>query len=385
MKYKENGVTISDKPYRILGEVEDLKGKQFGYLTVTNFDHKDKNGKAIWKCQCDCGNTCLELANSLKRGLVISCGHINRQKAAQRMKKMSTIHNASREPWFSNYSSMVTRATNPNDNDKKYYNHDQINGPMIEPSWLKNPWNFYQEIGPKPDPTYSIHRINPKLGYVKGNVKWASKSEQALNREKHVKTESNYQNIIIEKAGINRRAHNRYTATATINGKRVRLKSFYVLNNALRYRYDYEKANNLIHTFDRPSGPYEIEPNYNQSEHPGIYWSKSRQMYRVYVGKDRVNKKYIGQTQSLEEARQMQAEATEQLKTHQQITLSHQERHHEGIIGIDPDGNKHYYNSVAEAKKKLNTKANIFRHLKDGQPFTRRRSSLYGWTFKYND
>lgn len=47
MKYKENRVTISDKPNRILGEVEDLKGKQFGHLTVTNFDHKDKNGKAI--------------------------------------------------------------------------------------------------------------------------------------------------------------------------------------------------------------------------------------------------------------------------------------------------------------------------------------------------
>lgn len=162
---------------------------------------------------------------------------------------------------------------------------------MIEKSWLEDPWNFYKEIGPKPDPTYSIHRINPKLGYVKGNIKWASKSEQALNREKHIRTESNYQNIIIEKAGINRRAHDRYTAAATINGKHVRLKSFYILNNALRYRYDYEAANNLIHTFDRPSGPYEIEPNYNQPEHPGIYWSKSRQMYRVYIGKDRVNKK----------------------------------------------------------------------------------------------
>lgn len=301
------------------------------------------------------------------------------------MKKMSTTHNASNEPWFSNYSSMVTRATNPNDNDKKYYNHDRINGPMIEKSWLENPWNFYQEIGPKPDPTYSIHRINPKLGYTKGNIKWASKSEQALNREKHVTTESNYQNIIIQKAGINRRVHNRYTVAATINGKRVRLKSFYVLNNALRYRYDYEEANNLIHTFDRPTGPYEIEPNYNQSEHPGIYWSKSRQMYRVFIGKDRVNKKYIGQTQNLEEAKQMQADAMNQLKAHQQIALSHQERHHEGIIGIDPNENKHCYSSVAEAKKKLNTKANIFRHLKDGQPFTCRRSSLYGWTFKYND
>lgn len=87
MKYKENGVTISDKPNRILEEVEDLKGKQFGHLTVTNFDHKDKNGKAIWKCQCDCGNTCLELANSLKRGLVISCEHINRQKICETHEK----------------------------------------------------------------------------------------------------------------------------------------------------------------------------------------------------------------------------------------------------------------------------------------------------------
>lgn len=385
MTRKVNGVTISTHPKRVLGEVEELKGQIFGHLTVREFDHKDNQGRAMWKCQCDCGKQCIVRANHLKNGDIISCGHVNRQKVTKHLVKVITKHNASREPWYSNYSAMVTRATNPNDNDKKYYNHDQINGPMIEKSWLEDPWKFYQEIGPKPDPTYSIHRINPKLGYVKKNVKWASKSEQALNRERHIHIESNYQNIIIEKTGINRRAHDRYTAAATINGKRVRLKSFYVLANALRCRYDYEEANNLIHTFDRPSGPYEIEPNYNQSEHPGIYWSKSRQMYRVYVGKDQINKKYIGQTESLEDAKQMQAEATEQLKTHQQITLSHQERHHEGIIGIDPDGNKHYYSSVAEAKKKLNTKANIFRHLKDGQPFTRRRSSLYGWAFKYND
>ena len=52
---------------------------------------------------------------------------------------MSTTHNASNEPWYSNYSAMVSRATNPNDNDKKYYNHDRINGPMIEKSWLEDP------------------------------------------------------------------------------------------------------------------------------------------------------------------------------------------------------------------------------------------------------
>lgn len=41
---------------------------------------------------------------------------------------------------------------------------------------------FIDYIGPKPSPELTIERDNNDLGYVPGNVRWATRSEQAANR-----------------------------------------------------------------------------------------------------------------------------------------------------------------------------------------------------------
>ncbi len=52
---------------------KDLTGCQFGSLTVVGRDHV-ANGRTIWKCLCDCGNTyCVETSN-LKLGRTVTCG-----------------------------------------------------------------------------------------------------------------------------------------------------------------------------------------------------------------------------------------------------------------------------------------------------------------------
>lgn len=178
-----NGVTISHNPNRTIGEIKDLKGNRYGELTVIDFVEKDKHGRARWLCQCSCGVKKVINGYNLTQGGVISCGHINREKASERMSKLSrTQGGASSEDWYGSYSSMCSRISNSNKADIKYYTNKRIKGKLIEEDWVKDAWSFYREIGPKPKGDYTIDRIDGSKGYIKGNVRWADKHTQAINQ-----------------------------------------------------------------------------------------------------------------------------------------------------------------------------------------------------------
>jgi len=66
-----------------MSKVIDLTGQRFGRLIVIKRDGSDKFGKAMWLCQCDCGNQKTINGSSLRRGLTVSCGC----KKAEEMQK----------------------------------------------------------------------------------------------------------------------------------------------------------------------------------------------------------------------------------------------------------------------------------------------------------
>lgn len=60
--------------------VLDLAGKRFGKLVAVERAGKTKNDNALWLCQCDCGNTTIANATSLRLGDTISCGCIKKEQ-----------------------------------------------------------------------------------------------------------------------------------------------------------------------------------------------------------------------------------------------------------------------------------------------------------------
>jgi 5-methylcytosine-specific restriction endonuclease McrA len=59
---------------------KDLVGDRFGRLIVLNYEYKSGHGTPYWKCRCDCGNTKIISAYSLKYGTTASCGCLRKEK-----------------------------------------------------------------------------------------------------------------------------------------------------------------------------------------------------------------------------------------------------------------------------------------------------------------
>jgi hypothetical protein len=58
----------------------DLTGKKFNMLQVIDKFGKDKNGKNLWNCICDCGNKTIKETSSLIKGDSKSCGCLKHKK-----------------------------------------------------------------------------------------------------------------------------------------------------------------------------------------------------------------------------------------------------------------------------------------------------------------
>lgn len=67
-------------------------GNKYGKLTVVSEAGRNKDGRTLWKCLCDCGNEKITLGKSLRAGLVQSCGCLHskgEEKIALILKEMN--------------------------------------------------------------------------------------------------------------------------------------------------------------------------------------------------------------------------------------------------------------------------------------------------------
>ena len=60
--------------------VIDETGNKYGKLTVLERAGSDQDKKALWLCQCECGNTTITTGKRLRNGMTKSCGCIQSMK-----------------------------------------------------------------------------------------------------------------------------------------------------------------------------------------------------------------------------------------------------------------------------------------------------------------
>lgn len=157
---------------------QDLVGQKFGKLTVIKYLGQVRTGQSNWLCQCDCPEQNLHKAigSHLKTGNVQSCGCLAKGEARR---KASTTHGMSFTSEWNSFH-LAKKRCNPKFKEK-YPRHA---GRGIE-FRFDSFEEFYAELGPKPVPKvdYTCDRWPNNDGhYEPGNVRWATKKQQAGNR-----------------------------------------------------------------------------------------------------------------------------------------------------------------------------------------------------------
>jgi len=191
-----------------MGKFIDLTGKKFGRLIVIKRDGLTNSGSIKWQCKCDCGCVKTVDGDPLRRGVLLSCGCLQKEKAGNMLRK----HGMYKSRFYNIWRHIKSRCNDVNvleykwygkrgiTYDKRWEKFENFRDDMYE-SYLKHA----KEFGEKQT---TIDRIDNNRNYCKENCKWATMKEQALNTSRNhyltykgdTKTISEWS----EKVGINK-------------------------------------------------------------------------------------------------------------------------------------------------------------------------------------
>lgn len=164
----------------------DIAGQRFGRLVALGYS-PSIGTRSRWIFRCDCGTLRQINQSNVIRGLTVSCGcRMQETRVNTYRHGFKTRANPSAE--YRIWRGMIDRCSNRNN---KFWHRYGGRGITVCQRWRDDFLNFYADMGPRPDPSLSLDRIDNDGNYELGNCRWATKSEQAKNRRQSARERDN--------------------------------------------------------------------------------------------------------------------------------------------------------------------------------------------------
>ena len=163
-------VFCSRECFRLSTRLES--GSRFGNLIALGFSHYDDHHDAFYLFACDCGEQKTIKGITVTGGTVISCGCVWKNH----IRTHAIRHDMYQSPEYQAYQNARMRVK-----DTKPEIWRNYGGRGIE-FRFKNFEEWFSELGHRPSAKHSVDRIDNDGHYEPGNVRWANKRVQNLNK-----------------------------------------------------------------------------------------------------------------------------------------------------------------------------------------------------------
>lgn len=151
----------------------NLVGQKFGRLTVESLERI--KGVLCWRCSCDCGGTVtLRTARLTGSRPTKSCGCL----WLETVPGSNRTHQRTGDYLHRIWGLIVHRCCNPK---SPAYGNYGGRGITICNRWRYSFEAFVADVGERPTDAHTLDRINNDGNYEPGNVRWATRTEQARN------------------------------------------------------------------------------------------------------------------------------------------------------------------------------------------------------------
>ena len=149
---------------------------------------------------CDCGNEYVSALQALvgkrpEKQRTQSCGCLRREHQIASATKHGAARRVNPHPLAKTWEAMIARCENPQTRDYGYWGGRGIAVCERWHDFSVFTADIYDQIGPRPEECYpsgrvkyTLDRVDNDGNYEPGNVRWATQSEQMLNRRPFKRT-----------------------------------------------------------------------------------------------------------------------------------------------------------------------------------------------------